>query len=169
MKIRTVYSTLILLAASLTATAEDPSSLKLQTQPVLPMALAKKMVEACVEHQRENNGSPVAVAIYDDSARLIYFVDMDGSASGSGDTAMGKAESSARFRTSAADIGGWVKGSPGVGHIRGLLGVQGGLPIFTDSGEPLGGIGVSGDTGEVDENCAQAGIDAVRAYLKYPG
>jgi uncharacterized protein GlcG (DUF336 family) len=47
-----------------------------------------------------------------------------------------------------------------------LLGVRGGLPIVTGSGKPLGGIGVSGAPAEVDEKCAQAGIDAVAEELR---
>jgi uncharacterized protein GlcG (DUF336 family) len=36
----------------------------------------------------------------------------------------------------------------------------GGLPIFVD-GDLVGGIGVSGGTGEQDEACAQAALRAV--------
>jgi len=146
------------------AVAEPPS--KLPSKPQLSMALAQKMAMACVNHQRENNGPPVDVAIYDDGAKLIYFVAMDGTSSGTGPTAMAKAESAARFRFPSAEIGGWVKSNPAVGHVPGLLGVRGGLPIFTASGKPLGGIGVSGAPAEVDEKCAQAGIDAVASQLQ---
>src|SRR5512138_171853 len=121
---------------------------------------------ACVKHQRENNGPPVDIAIYDDGAKLIYFVIMDGTSSGTGPTAMAKGESAARFRTPSAEIANWVKSNPGVGHVPGLLGIRGGLPIFTASGKPLGGIGVSGAPFEVDEKCAQAGIDAIVSELR---
>ena len=130
------------------------------------MALAQKMAMACVKHQRDTNGTPVDIAIYDDGAKLIYFVSMDGTSSGTGTTAMAKAESSARFRTTSAEVRGWVKSNPAVGHVPGLLGVRGGLPIRTSSGKPLGGIGVSGAPSEVDEKCAQAGIDAVASELR---
>jgi uncharacterized protein GlcG (DUF336 family) len=139
--------------------------MKLQTKPVLTMALAQKMAMACVKHQQETDGPPVDIAIYDDGARLIYFVAMDGTSSGTGPTAMAKGESSARFRYPSAEIGRWVQGNPGVGHVPGLLGVRGGLPIVTGNGRPLGGIGVSGAPSEIDEKCAQAGIDAVIAEL----
>jgi len=146
------------------AVAESPS--KLPSKPELSMALAQKMAMACVSHQRASNGPPVDIAIYDDGAKLIYFVAMDGTSSGTGPTAMAKAESAARFRFPSAEIGGWVKGNPAVGHVPGLLGVRGGLPISTASGKPLGGIGVSGAAADVDEKCAQAGIDAVSAELQ---
>ena len=79
---------------------------------------------------------------------------------------MAKAESSARFRTPSAEIAKWVQSNPAVGHVPGLLGVRGGLPLRTSSGKPLGGIGVSGAPSEVDEECAQAGIDAIAPELR---
>ena len=42
----------------------------------------------------------------------------------------------------------------------------GGLPIRTESGHLIGAIGVSGATGDQDEECAQAAIDAVADQLK---
>lgn len=159
------FGVLLGCAASLSAAATGPAA-KLPTKPVLSMQLAQKMATACVKRQRDTNGPPVDIAIYDDGAKLIHFVAMDGTSSGTGPTAMAKAESAARFRFPSAEIGGWVKGNPAVGHVPGLLGVRGGLPIVTASGQPLGGIGVSGAPAEVDEQCAQAGIDAVSAELK---
>lgn len=166
MKITTLACAVLLgCGASLSAAAAG-SAPKLPTKPVLSMQLAQKMAMACVQHQRDSNGPPVDIAIYDDGAKLIHFVAMDGTSSGTGPTAMAKAESAARFRFPSAAIGGWVKGNPAVGHVPGLLGVRGGLPIVTASAQPLGGIGVSGAPAEVDEQCAQAGIDAVAAELK---
>jgi len=164
-KIRALVTLLSCGAMAAVAVAEEPPA-KLQSKPQLSMALAQKMAMACVRHQRENNGKPVDIAIYDDGAKLIFFVAMDGTPSGTGPTAMAKAESAARFRFPSAEIGGWVKGNLAVAHVPGLLGVRGGLPIVTASGKPLGGIGVSGAPAEVDEKCAQAGIDAVAPELK---
>ena len=42
----------------------------------------------------------------------------------------------------------------------------GGLPILTADGAQLGGIGVSGATSDQDEQCAQAGIDAIADELR---
>jgi glc operon protein GlcG len=166
MKMKTHALAILLgFGSALSATAAQ-SPAKLPTKPLLSMQLAQKMAMACVKHQRDSNGPPVDVAIYDDGAKLIYFVAMDGTSSGTGPTAMAKAESAARFRFPSAQIGGWVKGNPAVGHVPGLLGVRGGLPVVTASAQPLGGIGVSGAPAEVDEQCAQAGIDAIAAELK---
>jgi len=157
----------ILLATLVTAplTAAD-APLKLASKPALTMELAQKMAMACIQRQRESNGPDVDVAIYNDGAKLIYFVSMDRTSSGTGTTAMAKGESAARFRTPTGEIANWVKENPGVGHVPGLLGLRGGLPIFTASRKPLGGIGVSGAPPEMDEKCAQAGIDAIAAELR---
>ncbi len=166
MRIKLHQFLMLLLCGVAASNAVAESALKLQSKAVLTTALAQKMAMACVKHQRDTDGPPVAIAIYDDGAKLIYFVSMDGTSSGTGPTAMAKAESSARFRTPSAEIGGWVKSNPAVGHVRGLLGVRGGLPIFTASRKPLGGIGVSGAPSEVDEKCAQVGIDAIASELR---
>ena len=53
-----------------------------------------------------------------------------------------------------------------VGKIEGVLLSSGGLPIQT-GGDTLGGVGVSGaPSGEIDERCAQAGVDAVQMDLE---
>lgn len=165
---RTKIHALVLLLSSgpmVSVAVAEPLS-KLPSKPQLSMALAQKMAMACVSHQRDTNGPPVDIAIYDDGAKLIYFVSMGGTSVGTGTTAMAKGESAARFRFSSAETGSWVKGNPAVGHVPGLLGVRGGLPISTASGKPLGGIGVSGSPAEMDEKCAQAAIDAVAPELQ---
>ncbi len=55
---------------------------------------------------------------------------------------------------------------PGIAHVPGIATFAGGLPIMTASGSQIGGIGVSGASSDEDEQCAQAGIDAVADMLK---
>ena len=54
----------------------------------------------------------------------------------------------------------------GINNVAGFAVFPGGLPIVTEGGSQLGGIGVSGATGDQDEACAQAGLDAVSEMLK---
>ena len=51
------------------------------------------------------------------------------------------------------------------GFVPGLAAFPGGLPIKTADGAHVGAIGVSGGTGDQDEECAQA-LDAVADQLK---
>ncbi len=56
-----------------------------------------------------------------------------------------------------------------VGKVEGLVFSAGGVPI-TAGGTLLGGVGVSGaPSGETDEKCARAGIEAVSADLEMAG
>ena len=54
----------------------------------------------------------------------------------------------------------------GIAPVPGIATFAGGLPIMTGSGAQIGGIGVSGASADEDEQCAQAGIDAVADMLK---
>lgn len=45
--------------------------------------------------------------------------------------------------------------------IPDILTLGGGLPIFNKDKKHIGAIGISGATPELDELCAQAGIDAL--------
>ena len=53
-----------------------------------------------------------------------------------------------------------------IGKVEGLVISAGGVPV-TASGNIIGGVGVSGaPSGEIDEKCAQAGVDAVADDLE---
>jgi uncharacterized protein GlcG (DUF336 family) len=54
---------------------------------------------------------------------------------------------------------------PGIADIPGVAAFPGGLPIVTSDGQHIGGIGVSGATGDQDEECAAAGLAAVKDML----
>ena len=146
------------------AKAKQISS-KLLAKPSLSFELAHTMAMACIDRQRRSQSSPVYVSIYDEGANPILLLKMDGAALGAGISAMNKAQSSARFPYSTNEVSQWVKDNASVAHIPGLLGVQGGLPIFSQSGVHLGGIGVSGAVSKEDESCAQVAIDAVQPRL----
>jgi len=55
---------------------------------------------------------------------------------------------------------------PGIAYVPDLIAFPGGLPIMTADKVQIGAIGVSGATGDQDETCAQAGIDAAKDDLK---
>ena len=50
-------------------------------------------------------------------------------------------------------------------HSKNIVAFPGGLPIKTKNGTLLGAIGVSGATGDEDEQCANAALLAVDEYL----
>jgi glc operon protein GlcG len=55
---------------------------------------------------------------------------------------------------------------PSIAYFPGIVTFAGGLPIMTASKAQIGAIGVSGATSDQDEQCAQAGLDAVKDELK---
>ena len=89
---------------------------------------------------------------------------MDGASSGSVEISQLKARTSARLPMStrflmernAQMLGGPYAG----GAIPGIILLPGGFPLFSKQGEHVGGIGTSGATPELDEQCCQAGIAA---------
>ncbi len=48
------------------------------------------------------------------------------------------------------------KGGPATATLPGVVASPGGVPIFVD-GKIIGAVGVSGVTGDQDEQCAKAG------------
>lgn len=80
-----------------------------------------------------------------------------------------KAYTAMSFNTPTAALEKRFTSPFSVGKVEGLVMSAGGLPIQA-GGTILGGIGVSGaPSGETDERCAQAGLDAVSADLEMAG
>jgi uncharacterized protein GlcG (DUF336 family) len=141
-----------------TASAQD-------TKTVLTLATAKQMADAC-EQKAKAEGWKMVIAVVDDGGNLKYLSRMDGSFLVSVKIAQLKAETSARLPLSSRKLGEIAQSVKGIELVPGLVIFPGGLPIFTAGGAQLGGIGVSGASGDQDEVCAQAGVDAVKGVLK---
>ena len=76
----------------------------------------------------------------------------------------GKAYAAVMFNVPTSDLSERANGP--IGRVPGLVMSAGGLPIQI-GGSLLGGVGVSGaPTGETDQACAQAGVDAVAVDLE---
>jgi len=146
-----------------------PAASALPRQPVLPLALAQKMVAACVALATREKWR-MHVAVKDAGDDLLAYARMDGSPIGSAQGAMLKASNAAAIGISTALLAKAAfdpkSGAPtAVAFIPGAVPMPGGLPVRV--GDTLiGGIGVSGAMPQQDEACAQAGIDAVAAELR---
>ena len=80
-----------------------------------------------------------------------------------------KAYTAASFMADTAALVGRFEGAYSVGKAEKLIISAGGLPIDA-GGMFYGGVGVSGaPSGKTDAECAQAGIDTVRADLEMAG
>lgn len=80
-----------------------------------------------------------------------------------------KAHTALAFNTATSGLEGRFTSPHSVGKLDALIISAGGVPIQA-GGQIVGGVGVSGaPSGEVDEKCAQAGVDAVSADLEMAG
>jgi glc operon protein GlcG len=136
------------------------------------LEIAKRMADAC-EAKAVEEGWRMNVAVVDAGADLVLFQRMDGAFLGSVDIAQMKARSSAMFPFPTRGLSEIAFGkdgepgrTPGLAFVPGLAAFPGGLPIQTADGAHIGAIGVSGGTGDEDEACAQAALDAVADQLK---
>lgn len=133
--------------------------------PNLPFLTARKIGNAVINHVLDHSMPPVSVSITNRSGQEIFFASMDGVAPASDNVAKLKAKQSAYTgkRTSvtikqieAGTITADVLGLP----TNKLMPYAGGVPIFTEDGILLGGIGVSGLKQEEDEELAINGVES---------
>jgi uncharacterized protein GlcG (DUF336 family) len=127
---------------------------------------ARRVISAA-ERKAEEIGQPMNIAVVDAGGNLVSHVRMDGAWIGSIDISITKAFTSRAFDIATKDLaehsqpGGQFYGihvSNG-GRIRIFAG---GIPLSSsgDGGEVVGAIGVSGGSGEQDQEVAEAGAAA---------
>ena len=121
-------------------------------------AAGAKKIAAGVIAECQKNGWNVAVAVVDNHGFLVYFERMDNTQTASMDIAVGKARSAATYRRATRVFTDVInKGGVASATLPGVFASPGGLPIMVD-GKVTGGVGVSGVTGDQDEQCAKAGL-----------
>ena len=124
--------------------------------PSITTAQAKKLAAGVLAECGKNSWN-VAVAIVDPHGFLVYFERMENTQYASMDIAVGKARSAATYRRPTRAFADAInKGGPATATLPGVFASPGGLPIMAD-GKVVGGVGVSGVTGDQDEQCAKAG------------
>jgi glc operon protein GlcG len=120
-------------------------------RPMLDYASAAAIRDGCLAWAGEREMT-IAIAVYDESGRLLAFAHMDGAASAVGEFAQWKGRSAATIHVASSVTAEWGRGPPG------LATWEGGLPVFSSAGVALGGVGVSGAESADDVACARAGI-----------
>ena len=143
-----------LLALATGASAQDKRpDYGLAVTIVSAKEIAARAVAECTK-----NGWNVAVAVVDTHGFLVYFERMDNTQTASMDIAIGKARAAATFRRPTRVFMEAInKGAPATATLPGVFASPGGLPIMVD-GKVTGGVGVSGVTGDQDEQCSKAGL-----------
>lgn len=140
----------------------------LRNQPSLSLDLALLALPAALAEARSLK-LRVSVSIVDAGGQLIHLAHMDGAPTPSRDIALDKAYTAAGFGVATSAWEERLANAPasvrnGLMQRPRLAMFGGGVPVKVD-GVTVGAIGVSGATAEQDEQCAQAGVDAILAAL----
>jgi glc operon protein GlcG len=151
---RTILVGAALVAFAVSASAQD----KRPDYGIAVDAAAAKKIAAGAVAECQKNGWNVAVAVVDTHGFLVYFERMDNTQTASMDIAIGKARAAATYRrTTRVFMEAINKGSPATATLPGVFASPGGVPIMVD-GKVTGAVGVSGATGDQDEQCSKAGL-----------
>lgn len=164
-------SLLILVAAALTATqalADDDNAFV--DFKVLKPEVAQTMADAALLACRDA-GYQVGVTVVDRfGVPQVYIRDRFAGAHVY-ETSRRKAWTAVSFRTNTTDLAVETQSgkiASGIRHLSEALPLGGGLVVYEGGGEMVAGIGVSGAPGpDLDDICAQAGIDAVEDMIAF--
>jgi len=144
---------LALVSAASVAVAQDRRP---ENGPPINIAAAKKIAAGVLAECAKNNWN-VAVAIVEPNGSLVYFERMENTQYASMDVAIDKARASAMYRRPTRVFMDVINKAPATATLRGVSASPGGNPIMAD-GKVIGAVGVSGVTGDQDEQCAKAGL-----------
>jgi len=132
----------------------------------LNLETANTIVTAALQKAREMHTSPLAVAVLDETGQLKSFQREDETSLMRTDVAIGKAWGALGMGRSSRVLGNlaaqrphFVQALTAVAQGR-LVPVPGGVLIQDASKSIIGAVGISGDTSDIDEECAVAGIEA---------
>ena len=155
MKTATIVAGIAIAAFAATAQAQQ----RPEYGPEVSIAAAKKIAAATLAECAANKWN-VAVAVVDNHGYLVYFERMANTQTASVDIAVGKARTAATYRRTTRVFMEVINKAPATATLGGIYASPGGMPIFAD-GKVIGGVGVSGVTGDQDEQCAKAGLAAM--------
>jgi glc operon protein GlcG len=135
--------------------AEEPP--RPEYGPDITIEAAKKIAAGVIAECAKNKWN-IAVAVVNTHGSLVYYERMNNTQSASARIAVDKASAAAMYRRpTRAFVDAIAKAGPAVMTLPGVVGSPGGMPIFS-GGRVVGGVGVSGVTGDQDEQCAKAGL-----------
>ena len=132
----------------------------------LGLTVANTIVEAALKRARELNTAPLAVAVLDETGQLKAYQREDQTSLLRTDIAVGKAWGALGLGRSSRVLGRVAEERPAFIHALSVMAggklvpVPGGVLIRAGDNTIIGAVGISGDTSDIDETCAVAGIEA---------
>lgn len=164
MKTSLLALTLALMCAG-PALAQEATFNTRQLTPDTALEAARAALASC-----RKTGHQVAVAVVDRAGVTQVMLRDRFAGAHTPETASGKAWTAVSFRTSTTELVDVTQaGRPqsGIRHLPRAVIVGGGM-LIEAQGAILGGIGVSGAPGgDADDNCAKAGIAAIRDKIDF--
>lgn len=166
MKIRLILLSTLLLGAGLAQAESKPF---LSTR-VISMDLANQLAMTAANECRKM-GYQVAVSVVDRGGSLLAAVRDPLAGAHTIDVSLKKAQTAATFQTDTITMQKRGEEFSGLRFAKGVLIIGGGLPVRV-GGHFYGAVGVSGApakkiTGDVDHQCAQAGIDDIKEAIEF--
>jgi uncharacterized protein GlcG (DUF336 family) len=154
-----------MLALATPAVGDDAIVVTKSLSPEVALEAAQAAMKKC-----RDNGFQVAVAVVDRSGQPQVMLRDRFAGLHAPDTAVRKAYTAVSFRSATGDLAKSVRSGqldPGLAQLPRIALLGGGLMIEA-GGSLLGGIGVSGAPGgDKDEECANAGLDAIRDRIDF--
>lgn len=132
--------------------------------PEITLELAHRLI-ARGGSAAQSEGMQAVFAVLDKGANLVAFSRMDGAWLASNELAIAKARTAVMFQAPTESLTAPLQlGVPQLHfdhvHHGGLLLVGGGVPLFDQAGQLIGGLGVSGGTPEQDAALARTTADS---------
>ena len=139
----------------------------------LTLALARALVEGAIAEAVARGAKPLGIVALDAGGHPVVTMRQDGASLFRFDIARAKAMGALGMGIDTREIAAKAAGNPAfftsvaIATGGNLALSPGGLLVRDEAGEIIGAIGISGDTPDVDEACAIAGIRS--AGLHHPG
>lgn len=137
---------------------------------VISMELANQLAMGAAQTCRKM-GYQVTVSVVDRSGNILAVVRDPLSGAHTIDVSLKKAQTAATFQTDTITMQKQGEEFAGLRFAKGVLIIGGGIPIRV-GGHFYGAVAVSGApgkkvTGDVDHECAQAGIDTIKEAIEF--
>ena len=133
---------------------------RIMEQRVLSLETAKKIIEE-VEKESRNRGKKAVICVCNEQGNPIAVHVMDGAFLISFDVAVKKAYTAVALKMPTLKLNDLVKSGQtfyGLQNLDKVMTIGGGVPLYRN-GILVGGLGVSGGTGEEDDSLARFGAD----------
>jgi uncharacterized protein GlcG (DUF336 family) len=138
-----------------TASATTTTSMR-----VLRLSAAQRLANVALR-TCARKGFPVSVTVVDRDGIVLTTLRSEQATGATVPVALGKAYAAAGFQSPTGGLQTAAKTQPGFIALPGFVILPGGEPISV-AGQLVGGVGVSGaPSGEIDDSCAQAGLNAI--------